>query len=86
MCTKVAGGRAFKVNSITVVFVTFEGERRRDQLRIWIREELVGEHRALASCFLCANQPQPPDARVWLSPCWYSPFVEDKPVAILGGE
>lgn len=76
----------FGINSISVVFITFEGEKRREQLRGWIREELHGEDRSLVSCFLCSAQPQPPDARVWLFPCFYTPFVEDKPIALLGGE
>lgn len=76
----------FTINSIKVVFITFEGDKRRDQLRGWIREELHNEERSIAASFLFVTQPQPPEAHVWLSPCFYTPLVEDQPVAILGGE
>lgn len=74
----------FNINSISVVFVTFQGADRREELRGWIREELTHEDRSVVSSFLCATWPEPPEARVWLSPCFYPPFVEAKPVAVLG--
>jgi len=74
----------FNVNSACVLFITFAGEQRRDQLRGWIREELRHEDRAIAASFLFTNQSQPPEARVWLSPCFYTVFMEDEPVAVLG--
>ncbi|HEU5378099.1 MAG TPA: replication-relaxation family protein [Ktedonobacteraceae bacterium] len=75
----------FTMNSLAVVFTTFEGARRRDQLRTWIYEEIRHEARSIGESFLFSTQPQPPDAHIWLSPCFYTPFVEDKPVALLGG-
>lgn len=77
----------FGLNSITVAFVTFEGERERDKLRTWAMHELQGAGRELLSSFLFTAQKQPPDPQhLWLNPCWYTPFVEDKPVAILAGD
>jgi hypothetical protein len=77
----------YGVNSITIAFTTFEGERRRDKLREWARQELEDEPKDLQQCFLFTNQPQPPDPKhLWLSPCWHTCHMEDKPVAILGGE
>ncbi len=73
----------FKVNSITIVFTTFEGEKRRDKIREWARQELEGESKTLASSFLFTNQPQPPDPKyLWLEPCWYTPDGE-QPIALL---
>lgn len=70
--------------SITIAFTTFEGERRRNKLREWARQELHGKDRSLASSFLFTAQPQPPDPQhMWLNPCWW-PCVDSKPVAILG--
>lgn len=75
------------VDSITIAFVTFEGEKRRDQLRAWAKEELQGEDRSLISSFLFTTQQPPPDPKhMWLNPCWYTPFIDDKPVAILAGD
>ena len=74
----------FNIKSISVVFVSFQGEGRREELRGWIREELRSEDRAVVSSFLVATWQQPPEARVWCLPCFYTPFVEAKPVAVLG--
>ncbi len=77
----------FKVNSVTIAFTTFEGEKRRDKICEWARQELEGESKALYQNFLFTAQPQPPDPKhLWLEPCWYAPYTEDKPVALLGGE
>jgi Replication-relaxation len=74
----------YGVNSITIAFTTFEGERRRDKLREWARQELHDQDRTLVSSFLFTTQQQPPDpTHLWLNPCWYTPYMEDKPVAIL---
>jgi hypothetical protein len=75
------------VNSITIAFTTFEGERRRDELRAWTRQELHSQNKSLATNFLFTTQQQPPDPKhMWLNPCWYTPFMDAKPVAILAGE
>jgi hypothetical protein len=77
----------FNANSMTVAFATFEGEKRREQMREWAKQELEGEPSALGATFLFTAQPQPPDPRhIWLNPCWYTPYMEDKPVALLAEE
>ncbi len=77
----------FNMNSITVAFTTFEGEKRRDKLRAWAKEELKDEDTSLVATFLFTTQLQPPDpACIWSHPCWYSPFMEAKPASMLGGE
>jgi hypothetical protein len=78
--------RRYGVNFITIAFTTFKGEKHRDKLRKWAMSELQGQSRKLISSFLFTAQQQPPDPlHIWLNPCWYTPFMEDKPVAILGG-
>ena len=63
-----------------------EGEKRRDKLRAWTKEELQGEDTSLVSSFLFTAQQQPPDStHIWLHPCWYTPYMEDKPIALLAG-
>jgi hypothetical protein len=77
----------FGVNSIAVCFITFEGEKRRDKLREWAKEQLHHEDRSLATSFLFATTVQPPvPAHLWLSPCFYTVAMEDEPVTLLGGE
>ena len=76
----------FGVNSITIAFTTFEGERRRDKLREWARQELHSQDKPLAAKFLFTTQQQPPDPKhMWLDSCWYTAYMDDKPVAILAG-
>jgi Replication-relaxation len=71
----------YGVNSITVAFITFEGEKRRDKLRQWVEKEVP---KSIGSHFLFTAQPQPPDPKhLWLNSCWW-PCVDDKPVSILG--
>lgn len=88
--TMIASGwhkQHYGVGSITIAFITFKGEKQRDKLRAWTREELRGEERALVSSFLfTAQQPAPDPAHLWLARCWYTPYVEDKPVAMLAGQ
>lgn len=75
----------YGVNAITIAFTTFKGEKHRDKLREWARQELHGQNRSLVSSFLFTAQSQPPDPQhIWLNPCWYTPYMDDKPVAILG--
>ncbi len=76
----------FGVNSITIAFTTFEGEQRRDELRKWAQQELCSQDRLLTKSFLFSTQQQPPDPKhMWLNSCWYTPYTDDKPVAILVG-
>ena len=77
----------FKVNSITIAFTTFSGEKRRDKLREWTKQELEGEPKHLAAYFMFTAQLQPPEPRrLWLEPCWYTSDMEDEPIALLTGE
>lgn len=77
----------FTMNSTMIAFTTFEGEKRRDELRAWAKEELKDEDISFAATFLFTTQLQPPDpTHIWFHPCWYSPFTEAKPVSLLGGE
>lgn len=76
----------FGVSGITIIFTTFVGERRRDQMRAWTREELEHEAETISERFLFTAQQTPVDARLWLAPCWYSMFMEAQPVALLGEE
>jgi hypothetical protein len=76
----------YGVNSITIAFTTFQGKRRRDELRAWARQELHSQDRSLATSFLFTTQQQPPDPKhLWLNPCWYTAYMDDKPVSILAG-
>jgi hypothetical protein len=51
-----------------------------------LRQELNGQSRSLVSSFLFTIQQQPPDPQhIWLNHRWYTLYVDDKPVAILGG-
>ncbi|SRR5579875_223257 len=71
-------------DSMTIAFTTFEGEKRREQLRAWTSEELQGEAQSLAASFLFTAQLRPPDPmHVWLTPCWYPVAMEAKPIALL---
>lgn len=75
----------FGTKSVTVAFVTFEGEERRDKMRQWTYAEL-GEAGALQTqagvfCFTSMRQPPEPMA-AWLSPTWYAPY-ELPPFALL---
>ncbi|HLG76371.1 MAG TPA: hypothetical protein VKX46_08145, partial [Ktedonobacteraceae bacterium] len=75
----------YGINTITVAFTTCKGEKQGDKLRAWAREELRGEDRSLTSCFLFTSRLCAPDpTHLWLAPCWYTPYMEDKPVMILG--
>ena len=76
----------YGVHSITIAFTTFKGEKHRDKLREWARQELRSQDREIASSFRFTTQQQLPDSQhIWLNPCWYTPHLDDKPVAILGG-
>lgn len=75
----------FNVNAITILFTTFEGEKRRDQIREWAQQELASEPREVQQCFLFTTQQQPPDpVYMWLAPCSYA-VMNNTQVPILGG-
>jgi hypothetical protein len=75
--------------AITIAFTTFEGEKRRERMREWTRQELDVTHEprtnGLAFCF--TSLPRSFDLyHLWLEPCWYTPYEEDQPIALLTGE
>jgi hypothetical protein len=76
----------FGVKSITIAFTTFEGEKRREQMREWTRQELAetNEPRAIgmAFCFTSLSQPLDPK-HLWLGPCWYTSEEEVQPIPLL---
>ena len=77
----------FGVKAVTIAFTTFEGERRREKMRDWTRQELATTHksRAVGSAFCFTSQAKPLEPRhLWLNPCWYSPYEEDRPLSLLG--
>lgn len=60
-----------KEEPITVVFTTFAGNERLEQLRSWTRKELAGERTGITACFYFANFIRPPRPEIWLTPVWY---------------
>lgn len=80
----------FGVKAVTIAFTTFEGERRREQMREWTRQELAAanEPKSTGMAFCFASLPKTPcDVyHLWLEPCWYTPYEEDQPIALLAGE
>lgn len=77
----------FGVKAVTIAFTTFEGEKRREQLREWTRQELAAtrESRAIGSAFCFTSLPKVPfDVyHLWLEACWYTPYEEDPPLSLL---
>lgn len=79
----------FGVKAITIAFTTFEGERRREQMREWTRQELAStnEPRSIGSAFCFTSLHTPFDLyHLWLEACWYTPYEEDQPLALLASE
>jgi Replication-relaxation len=79
----------FGVKSITIAFTTFEGEKRREQMREWTRQELAetNEPRAIGMTFCFASLTQPLEPRhLWLEPCWLAAYEEIRPIALLAAE
>lgn len=77
----------FGVKSITIAFTTFEGEKRQEQMREWTRQELAAtsEPMSIGLAFCFTSQAQPLDPKhLWLGPCWYAPYAEHQPLALLG--
>lgn len=56
---------------ITVLFSTFQGEKRREQMREWTRKELAGSPTASYFRFASFALPLDPPS-VWLKPNWYT--------------
>jgi hypothetical protein len=72
--------------SPTIAFTTFTGEKRREQLREWTYQELAStnEPPAIGMAFCFTSQLKPLDPHhLWLEPCWYTPYEEDQPFALL---
>ncbi len=76
----------FGVKSLTIAFTTFAGEKRREQMRAWTRQELKESGTmAYAPAFLFTSSCRPPDPyQLWLHPCWYTPD-SDQPSSLLAG-
>ncbi len=62
------------------------GEKRREELRAWARKELAdtSEQRWLSNLFLfCALPDELEPQQLFLAPCWFAPFADDKPLSLL---
>jgi len=62
------------------------GEKRREELRAWARKELAdtSEQRWLSNLFLfCALPDDLEPQQLFLAPCWFAPFADDKPLSLL---
>ena len=71
---------------VPVVFTTFVGEARREQMRAWTTRELEGAAaRELATAFRFAALTHPPAPDVWCAPVWFTPY-DVPPTALLGTE
>lgn len=71
-----------RTERLPVAFTTFEGERRRDQMRHWTKSEL-NELNEAALPFYFAAFARPPGPEDWLSPIWYTPY-DVPPQSLLG--
>ena len=60
-----------KEEPIPVVFTTFAGNERLEQIRGWAQKEVAGERSDIAACFLFANLTHPPEPSIWLDPIWF---------------
>jgi hypothetical protein len=62
------------------------GEKRREELRAWARKEIAdsSEQRWLSNLFLfCALPDELEPQQLFLTPCWFAPFADDKPLTLL---
>jgi DNA-binding PadR family transcriptional regulator len=67
----------FNTSAVNIAFTTFEGERRREQMRAWTLRELkaTNESPDVGLAFSFAAVQRPPTAQsVWLDPCSLSPY------------
>lgn len=72
----------FGVKAMNVVFTTFAGETRLQEMRSWTQAELAktNEPEALGRAFVFARLTQPLDpGQLWLEPHWYTPYEDGKP-------
>jgi DNA-binding PadR family transcriptional regulator len=75
----------FGSKAISVVFTTFCGDKRREQLRNWTRAELelTREAKNLGQLFVFTSLERPPTPLVvWTQRCWLDPY-EGEPMAVL---
>lgn len=79
----------FRVRSISIAFTTFEGDKRRDQMREWTKAELGTTNEpstiGMAFCFT-SLVPSLDSKQLWLEPCWYTPYGQEQPITLLTGE
>jgi hypothetical protein len=66
-----------------IVFTTFKGVKRLEQMRQWTRSELANEGEDFLRKFYFATLPEPPEASIWLEPVWYSVHENTPPQAVL---
>jgi Replication-relaxation len=67
----------FHIPRATILFTTFIGERRLEEMREWTRQELAStrEPPPIAQQILFASLRKPPDPHsFFLDPCWVRPF------------
>lgn len=75
----------FGIKSVRIAFTIFKGEKRREQMRAAVREELADEP-SLWRSFVFTASPQPPDPlQLWTGRCWYM-SQDGQPIALLKGE
>lgn len=68
----------FGVNSMTVAFTTFVGQKRVDLMRQWTLRELQMGGNELGGLFKFANLPQPPHPGLtWIDKFWQIPHMEE---------
>ncbi len=76
----------FAAKVITIVFTTFVGQHRLEQMREWTRAELAStnEPRTIGSASLFATFTRPLEPRqLLLEPCWYTPYGDQQPMSLL---
>ncbi len=78
----------FSVQVISVVFTTFLGDERVEEMRMWTRQELeaTNESVEIGTLFFFSTLPRPiSSAETWLGPVWYLSYDEwAKPQRLLG--
>jgi DNA-binding PadR family transcriptional regulator len=76
----------FNTSAVNIAFTTFEGVRRREQMRAWTLRELKATTESpdigLAFSFAALQRPLTAPA-VWLDPCWLSPYDNEEPHPLL---
>jgi hypothetical protein len=76
--------QVFGVEAVTVIFTTFIGSKRVQQMREWTKIELHSEP-TLINMFLFADLPKPLEpTNLLLERRWYTP-LHDTPIALLEG-